>query len=57
MVENEVSQSKSWWGSSQAGEQELKVVAEPELEDANVHDVPPGEVVTVGGISQQGTVR
>lgn len=38
MVENEVSQSKSWWGSSQAGEQELKVVAEPELEDANVHD-------------------
>lgn len=41
MVENEVSQSKGWWSSSQAGEQELKVVAGPELEDADVHGVPP----------------
>lgn len=56
MVENEVSQSKSWWGSSQAAEQELKVVAVPELEDANVHGVPPGEGVSIGGNSQQGTV-
>lgn len=52
MVENEVSQSKSWWGSSQAGEQEIKVVAGPELEDANVCGVLLGESVTVGGNSQ-----
>lgn len=42
--------------NSQAGDQELKVVAGPELEDARVWVVPPGEDVLARRNSQQSAV-